>query len=195
MKKREMRRVLRSWRRGEVEGNDYRKVKKEYKRRRKLFESLVEGVMLYGAEIWGWKEREKIEKLQDKYIRWTLGLDWRTPAYLVREEVKWGKLRTGTGRRAWRYEEKLRKGRGRAGEEMLFFEERGFSAETIEVRRVMELDIVEEMARTDKDIQKQEREEKMKGSKYNEGYMRIKTETVSKYLKEGDQNSEIQTGK
>ncbi|KYN00520.1 hypothetical protein ALC62_08717 [Cyphomyrmex costatus] len=140
--------------------------------------------MLYGAEIWGWKERETIEKLQEKYIRWTLGLDWRTPAYMVREEVKWElarkcceEIRRGKTEETSRWEEERKR----------FFEKRGFSAEAIEVRKIMELDIVEEIARRDKDIQKQEREEKMRGSKYNEGYMRIKP----KYLREGGKERKV----
>lgn len=38
----------------------------------------------------GWEEREKVvEKIQEKYIKWTLGLDWRTSGYRLRDKVKW----------------------------------------------------------------------------------------------------------
>ena len=111
--------------------------------------------MLYGAKIWGWEEREKVEKLQEKYVRWTLGLDWRTPEYMIREEVKWEKMRTRAGRRAMGYEEKLTQGnrselarkclmeirKGKVGDRARweegrrrFFEERGFAVEEIEKR-------------------------------------------------------------
>lgn len=73
---------------------------------------MVESVVMYGAEILGWVERQKIERIQEKYIRWILGLDWRTPGYIVTGEGKREKLRTKAGRRAMKYEEKLREGKG-----------------------------------------------------------------------------------
>lgn len=53
-----------------------------------LFDSLVWSMVRYRVEIWGWKEREKIEALQERYMRWVLGVDRRTPWYLVREELQ-----------------------------------------------------------------------------------------------------------
>lgn len=38
---------------------------------------LVWTVLSYGVEIWGWKEREGMERLEDRYLRWTLGVDRR----------------------------------------------------------------------------------------------------------------------
>ena len=35
--------------------------------------------------MWGWKEREEVERVQERYVRWSLGVDWRTPGYMVRE--------------------------------------------------------------------------------------------------------------
>jgi len=43
-------------------------------------------VMGYGVEVWEWKEREKMEKLEERYLRWVL-VDYKTPWYLVREEL------------------------------------------------------------------------------------------------------------
>lgn len=57
--------------------------------------------MSYGIEIWGWKEREKIERVEEKYLRWLLGMEGRMPEYLVREELQREKLRIKAGRRAW----------------------------------------------------------------------------------------------
>jgi hypothetical protein len=84
----------------------------EWKRKIRLFDALVGSVMLYGAEVWGWKEREEVEKIQDRFLRWSLGLDWRTPGYMVREEVKREKIRPEAGKRAVKYKGKLERGEG-----------------------------------------------------------------------------------
>jgi hypothetical protein len=41
----------------------------EFGRRIMMFESMVKSVVIYGAEIWGWKEQEEVERVQDKYFR------------------------------------------------------------------------------------------------------------------------------
>ena len=56
----------------------------------RLFDALVQSVMMYVAEIWGWKKRERIEKMQERYLRWSLGVDFNTPGYAVMEETKRG---------------------------------------------------------------------------------------------------------
>lgn len=38
-----------------------------------LYDTLVWTVMGYGAEIWGWKERRRIEGVYERYMRWTMG--------------------------------------------------------------------------------------------------------------------------
>lgn len=48
-----------------------------------MFDRLVWAVFSYGVEIWGWAEREGVER----YLRWLLGIDRRTPSYMVREEM------------------------------------------------------------------------------------------------------------
>ncbi|XP_015113968.1 uncharacterized protein LOC107039044 [Diachasma alloeum] len=68
--------------------------------------------MGYGAEIWEWKEMDGVERMQERYMRWVLGLGKGTPGYLVREELKRDKLRTRAAKRAWNFEEKLRRGEG-----------------------------------------------------------------------------------
>jgi len=55
--------------------------------------------MGYGVEIWGWKEREEMKKLEEKYLRWVLGVNGKTLWYLVREELQREKLRGRMGRR------------------------------------------------------------------------------------------------
>lgn len=56
--------------------------------------------MGYGVEIWGWKKRDSIERLKEKYLRWLAGVDWSTPGYMVREELQKNKLRCRAGRKA-----------------------------------------------------------------------------------------------
>ncbi|KOC63747.1 Histone-lysine N-methyltransferase SETMAR [Habropoda laboriosa] len=64
---------------------------------------------MYGVKLWRFKERAEIEKIQVRYIKWTLGLDIRTPDYLVLEETKREKLRVKAGIRARKFEEVVRK--------------------------------------------------------------------------------------
>jgi hypothetical protein len=53
-----------------------------------MFGSMIESILMYGAEIWGWKEQEQVEKVQEKYLRGVLGVDREAPGYIVREECK-----------------------------------------------------------------------------------------------------------
>jgi len=77
-----------------------------------MFDTLVWTVMGYGAEIWGWEEREREERTQERFLKWVMGADWRTPGYMIREEVKRDKLRIRAGKRAWEFEKKLDQGKG-----------------------------------------------------------------------------------
>ena len=85
---------------------------KDVRRRLRLFDALVWTVASYGVEIWGWRESKVIEALQEKYIRWVLGVEWRPPGYMVRKEVERVKMRTAAGRRAWNFEIRLEEGGG-----------------------------------------------------------------------------------
>jgi len=97
---------------GQVWGIGKRRFGGDWERRMKIFECLVGSVVAFGAEIWGWREWDKIERVQERYMRWVLGLDGRTPGYMVREEGKREKMRTRLERRAMGYEERLEKGGG-----------------------------------------------------------------------------------
>lgn len=74
--------------------------------------ALVWTVVGYRMEIWGWKEREKMKRLQERFLRWVLGVEGRTPGYMIRKELQREKLRSRAGRRAWEYEERLREDGG-----------------------------------------------------------------------------------
>lgn len=41
-----------------------------------------------------------MEKLEERYLRWVMGLNSKTPGYMVREELQRGKLKGKVGRRA-----------------------------------------------------------------------------------------------
>jgi len=82
----------------------------DFRRRWILFRYLVQSVMAYGVEIWGWEEKEELEKVMLDYVRWIFGLDFCTPRYVITRELVMDKLRAGWGIRARRYEEKVKKG-------------------------------------------------------------------------------------
>lgn len=48
-----------------------------------------------------------MERLEEKYMRWVLEVEGRTPWYMIKEELQEEKLRGRVGRRAWRFEERL----------------------------------------------------------------------------------------
>jgi hypothetical protein len=40
-----------------------------------MFESMIERILMYGAEIWERKEQEEVEKMQGKCLREVLAVD------------------------------------------------------------------------------------------------------------------------
>jgi len=84
---------------GQVWGIGKKKFGRYQGRRLWLFDRLVWTVMGYGVEVWDWKEKEELEKLEERYLRWVLGVKRRTPWYLVREELQRDKLSIRAGRR------------------------------------------------------------------------------------------------
>lgn len=50
-----------------------------------------------------------MKRLQERYMKWILEVDGRSPGYIIREEGKREKMRTKIGNRTVRYEEKLEK--------------------------------------------------------------------------------------
>jgi hypothetical protein len=68
---------------------------------------MLESILMYGAEIWGWKEQEEVEKLQEKHLRGILGMNRETLGYIVREECKRNRMRVKVRRRAIKFEDKM----------------------------------------------------------------------------------------
>ncbi|XP_011160748.1 uncharacterized protein LOC105196488 [Solenopsis invicta] len=58
------------------------------------------GVWGMGVEVWGWRKRDQMEKVQEKYLRWLLGVNWRILGYMIKVELQREKLRTRAERRA-----------------------------------------------------------------------------------------------
>lgn len=68
-----------------------------------FFNVLVKSIFMYGVKIWGWQEREKLELLQVRCIRWTLGLDICAPKYVVQEETTTDDIFMQAGHKALKY--------------------------------------------------------------------------------------------
>lgn len=161
--------------------------------------------MSYGVEIWGWEEREKMERMEERYLKWVLGVDRRTPGYLMKEELQRDKLRGRAGRRPWGYKRRFEEGRGselarscwreikkRAKEEKgilewekgrkKFFENRGLSVKEMERRRKGELEY-KELENRDRRRQEEERGGRIKNSRFSRWYGRVKGKGIPAYLK------------
>jgi len=50
------------------------------------------------------REKEKLEKIQKKYIKWTLNLDSCTPDHILYKKTELDKIRTIAGCRAVNFE-------------------------------------------------------------------------------------------
>ena len=167
----------------EVWGIGKRRFGKDWARRIWMFDRLVWAVLGYGVEIWGWKEREEIERVQDRFLKWLMGVGRCTPGYMVREELQREKLKGRAGLRAWGYERKLEEGRGgelarlcwsemreRAKEgrvigeweeeRKLFYMGRGWNLSEVEERRERGELRGEDIVRIDRIVQVKERWEK-----------------------------------
>jgi len=86
-----------------------RRFKHDLRRRMMLLKYLVMEVIIYGAEVWGWREREELEIIQKEYVKWSLGFDPCTPDYIVYKELGIDKIRIVAGCRAIKFEEKTMK--------------------------------------------------------------------------------------
>lgn len=87
-----------------------RRFRDDFKRMMMLFKYLVLGIITYG-EIWGWKEKEELERIQKRYIKWTLNLDSCTPYYVVYKDVQRCRENRDDGRqgsKVWRKSDKIK---------------------------------------------------------------------------------------
>ena len=72
-----------------------------------LFDALVKSVMMYGAEIQGLERREEIERVQERYLRWCLGVNYNTPGYCIRWETGIWSMFIGASNEAMKFEAKM----------------------------------------------------------------------------------------
>ena len=177
--------------------------KDDYNRRMKMFNALVGSVALYGAEIWGWGNEERMDGIKRKYVKWILGLDRRTPNYILVEETKMKELNLEAMERAIKYEETARKSEKRIVTECIKeIERKGKGKEQSEWekkrRAVMERanmgkeelrekreggeGIGKEIIERIRGKAKEMRRNKIAESKYNNVYKNIKVESVPGYL-------------
>lgn len=169
-------------------------------RRLTMFDCLIRSVIMYAAEIWGWKEYVEIERIQEKYIRWIIGLERETPGYIVREEVKGWKLKIEAGRRAVKYEERMRdreeckillecwrernkkKEGGIWNDREQYYKRNGYASEEVERIRGSGYVLTEELKMRDRDVEMQERLERIRESRYHRNYEKLMTKERPKYL-------------
>jgi hypothetical protein len=53
----------------------------------KLFDSLVSPILLYASEVWGFENKESIEKVHLQYCKNILKVQSTTPNYMVYREL------------------------------------------------------------------------------------------------------------
>jgi len=191
---------------GQAWGIGKRRFRNDWGRRIWLFDRLVWTVLSYGVEIWGWKERKQIERLEERFLKWILGVEGSTPSYMVREELQRDKLRGRGARRARAYEKRIEEGSGselgrecwkeikkREGKATVGWEKERIDllqSGRIEGERVILEEKGEEnwfnrIIERDIERQRNERKKKITESRYNRWYKEIKGEGIPEYLKKG----------
>lgn len=75
----------------------------------RLFDVMMKGIITYGAEQWGWKEMKEIERIQMKYIKWTLRLNRNTTWHTIMKDTERKKIMQETVKRAMRFDAKMYK--------------------------------------------------------------------------------------
>jgi hypothetical protein len=128
-----------------------------------------------------------VERVQEKYLRWVLGVDRETPGYIVREECKRSKLRLKAGKRAAKFEDRMggrekcriltecyreKKKNADEKEGEKYCRRNGYASEEVERVRAEGRWMCAELSDRDRDTDKQERRERIRESRYNREYER-----------------------
>ena len=180
-----------------------RKFRNDFKIRALMFDSIVKSIVRYGCEIWGWKEREMLERLQLVYWKWVLGLKREVPGYLILEETKRRKLRIDFGKRAIKFEAKALESKKLILKEALvemdrrirnekytdwdkerisYWERNGVGRRMIRMVVREGKKAVKETAERDEEIQGQSQYNNIMKSNYNQRYKHLITPSLPFYL-------------
>lgn len=84
-----------------------RKFANNYGIRMQMFQTLVLPVLMYGCEVYGFRQYEEIERVHRKYIRWTLGLAPWTGISAIMTETRSLPIFVTTAMRALTYEARI----------------------------------------------------------------------------------------
>lgn len=163
--------------------------KDDFARRWMLFKYLVQSVMEYEVEIWGWEEKKNLEKIMLNYVKWIFRIDFCTPRYVMYRELVIDKLKIGLRIRAVRYENRIKeesKGKWMKKcwkkkeekrwsdsygiEREKYYNRNGWSAIVIEKMNKEEWDIEADIIQRGKDIQRQWEENKIEEARCNKMY-------------------------
>ena len=127
---------------GEVWSIAERRFPERFLIRMKIFDALIKSGLLYGSEVYGWREWERLEVVQRRYIKWTLGLNSGTRNAIVSTETGRLPLHVETIQRALQFEQRARESRNpllkeaqrsnmtRSEERAQFFSEIGWNERT-----------------------------------------------------------------
>lgn len=142
-----------------------------------------------------------MEGLQEQYGRWILGIGRQVPGYIVREAIDMEKVRVRVGYIACKFEEKVRMGKGgellkkcmkerervnrkgrvRDKEREKYLNRCGWSGAGIDLDRRGGFRRSSELRDRDRDVQKQERRDKIRKSEFNPRYKDVVKEGVAEY--------------
>jgi hypothetical protein len=92
----------------EVQGIGERRFPNHFALRMQMFDCLIGNGILYGAEIYGWSQREELELVQRKYIKSILGLEPSTNNSVLYMETGRMPLHPKMCLRALLYEERIK---------------------------------------------------------------------------------------
>lgn len=68
-----------------------------------LMNTLVRAIMMYGVEVWGCGEMDKVETMQARYCKYVLGVARNTPGYIWRTELGVEGIKATARERVCRY--------------------------------------------------------------------------------------------
>ena len=73
----------------------------------KLWDACVKEILLYGVEVWGWREWDIVEKERLWFLKRTLGVEKSTPKAIVRQETNHMSVWSESVIRVVKFEEKI----------------------------------------------------------------------------------------